>query len=190
MGYQYANPVKGRTLGTYVYPRPINIKDAATGDPAEREKSTASHDETNDRRAIRQAIMTQYLREIADEIIGSGATVTSYDDKGNLKKNGTLKDLYDKDTKNEKFPLLRDLITKPEEGFNSVRDRLSVGENFGSINLAVFRSAMALGQPEDVDNVDVEEVAKRVVIRAGLSGGYRRKLKAKGIADSGFAGCK
>src|SRR5262245_24213668 len=154
MEYEYSKPsfLKERKLKAYEYEKSINIKNASTGDPYVRETTSPSYDETNDRRAIRQAIMTQYLREIADEIIGSGATVTSYDDKGNLKKNGTLKDLYDKDTKNEKFPLLRDLITKPEEGFNSVRDRLSVGENFGSINLAVFRSAMALGQPEDVDN--------------------------------------
>lgn len=175
--------LKGRKWRPYRYSKAIFLHDASSGDPHQRETSPPSHDETNDRRAIRQAIMTQFLREIADEIIAAEATVTSYDGKGNVTRKGNLKDLYDKDTKNQKFPMLRALIETPEEGFNGVRDRLCVARSFGSINRVVFRNAMALGDGRSA--VDVEEVAKRVVIRAGMSGGYREKYP-----DSGFAGCK
>jgi len=83
--------------------------------------------------------------------------------------------------------LLRALIMNPELAFSTRRNRLFVVDKpegpsitlpFGSINLVVFRNAMAIGEPP----VDVEEIAERVVVRAGRSSGYGD--------TGGFAGCK
>ena len=149
---------------------PLDLKKAHTGDPLEQEKPyPANVIEANDRRTIRQAIMTQLMREIADEIIASKVTVN--DGKGSV---GTLKKSFSQST----FPRLFGLLTDPEMAFNEVRDRLKVSRDFGSINLVVFRNAMAIG---DNPFEDVDEVAKRVVIRSGISGMYH---------DRGFVGCK
>lgn len=149
-------------------PEPLDLTKAHTGDPIEQEKTPSPNViEANDRRTIRQAIMTQLMREVADEIIKSNVTVS--DGKGSV---GTLKKSFSQST----FPRLFALVTNPEGAYNAVRDRLYVSRDFGSINLVVFRNAMAIG-----DNPDVDEVAKRVVIRSGVSGNYR---------DRGFAGCK
>src|SRR5215831_756714 len=138
---------------------------ASTADPFQQEMTHASVDEANDRRAVRQAIMTQLLSEIADEIIGSGqklgGDLEAYFRKGGLKR-------------------LHGLIYDTEAQFNGVRDRLNVGRDFGSINLMIFANAMALGDIKNPDRyVDPEEVARRVVIRAGLSG-YQRTRKDDG----------
>jgi hypothetical protein len=171
-------------------PRPkLDLKDARTGDPIQREAKPASTvPEAIDRRTIRQAIMTQLLTEVAEQIISSGATLTTRNEDGSVKKEGTLGTRYEKE-KDTTFSMLRDLIADPEAAFNTRRNKLFVVENpddrsvtlpFGSINLVVFRSAMALGDGNTP--VDPEEVAKRVVIRAGRSSGY---------GDTrGFAGCK
>jgi hypothetical protein len=167
----------------------LDLKDARTGDPIQREaRPAATVPEAIDRRTVRQAIMTQLLTEIAEEIISSGATLTTRNEDGSVKKEGTLNARYEKE-KDTTFRLLRDLIADPEVAFNTRRNKLfvvdkpddpSVSLPFGSINLVVFRSAMALGDGNSP--VDPEEVAKRVVIRAGRSSGY---------GDSrGFAGCK
>src|SRR5262245_4187565 len=150
-------------------PVQLDLTKADTGDPVEQEKAPPPNViEANDRRTIRQAIMTQLLREIADEIIGANVTVTC-ERKGIV---GTLK----KEFTQSKFPRLFGLLASPEAAYNAVRDRLYVAEDFGSINIVVFRNALAI-----TDNPDVEEVAKRVVIRSGISGKY---------SDRGFAGCK
>jgi hypothetical protein len=142
---------------------PIDLKNASTGDPLQQEKTPPPNMiEAIDRRTIRQTIITQLLSEIANEIIQSGTSL-----------NGTLREAYNQ----HKLPRLRALITDTETQFNNIRDKLYVGRDFGSINLVVFRNAMAIGE----NDVDPEEVAKRVVIRVGLSGGYR---------DRKFAGCK
>ncbi len=147
---------------------PLDLAKAHTGDPNEQEKTPSPNViEANDRRTIRQAIMTQLMREVADEIISSNLTVS--DGKGSV---GTLKKSFSQST----FPRLFALVTNPEGAFNAVRDRLYVARDFGSINLVVFRNAMAIGADPDVD-----EIAKRVVIRSGVSGNYRAR---------GFAGCK
>lgn len=150
---------------------PLDLKNASTGDPIQQEVGPPQgYIEANDRRTIRQAIITQLLIEVATEIIESG-----------LSLDGSLRQAYDqyKDQPpdKDKFRQLRALITDPEPEFNRARDKLNVARSFGSINLVVFRNAMAIGAPP----VDVEEVAKRVVIRSGLSGGYRKRK---------FAGCK
>ena len=146
--------------------RRLNLSDASTGDPNETERQPpATVIEANERRTVRQAIMTQLMRDVADEIAASG---TSLD--------GTLLAAYRSGT----LPRLRALITDPEAEFNKTRNKLYVSRDFGSINLVVFRNAMAIG----VGTVDVEEVARRVVIRSGMSGNFR----ARGL--KGFAGCK
>jgi hypothetical protein len=150
-------------------PVPLDLTKADTGDPVQQEKTPPPNViEANDRRTIRQAIMTQLLREIADEIIGANVNVTC-ERKGIV---GNLK----KEFSQTKFPRLFGLMANPEAAFNAVRDRLYVSRDFGSINIVVFRNAMAI-----TDNPDVEEVAKRVVIRSGISGNYSHR---------GFAGCK
>jgi hypothetical protein len=148
---------------------PIDLAKAETGDPNEQEVAPLAADgiEANDRRTIRQAIMTQLMREVADEIIQSGVTVGN--DKGSI---STLKAKFSQSA----FPRLFRLLVDTEGAFNEVRNRLKVSRDFGSINLVVFRNAMAIGV-----NPDVDEVAKRVVIRSGVSGNYRAR---------GFAGCK
>jgi hypothetical protein len=148
-----------------------NLKDARTGDPKEQEIGPPkNYVEATDRRAIRQAIMTQLLTEVAKEIIDSG-----------MKVDGSLRKAYNQDKnklpQQDRFRRLRALITDPEPEFNRVRDQLNVARSFGSINLVVFRNAMAISD----NNVDPEEVARRVVIRSGRSGSYRKR---------GFAGCK
>jgi len=150
-------------------PVQLDLTKADTGDPVEQEKAPPPNViEANDRRTIRQAIMTQLLREIADEIIGANVTVTC-ERKGIV---GTLK----KEFTQSKFPRLFGLLANPEAAYNAVRDRLLVSQDFGSINIVVFRNALAI-----TENPDVEEVAKRVVIRSGISGKF---------SDRGFAGCK
>ena len=149
----------------------LNLKDARTGDPKEQEIAPPkNYILASDRRAIRQAIMTQLLTEVAKEIIDSG-----------MKVDGGLKKAYHQDRNKppdkDRFRRLRALITDPEPEFNRVRDQLNVARSFGSINLVVFRNAMAIGDK----NVNPEEVARRVVIRVGRSGSYRKR---------GFAGCK
>jgi len=173
----------------------LKLTNATTGDPIQTEaKSSDTPMEAIDRRTIRQAIMTQMLTEIAEQILDSGVTITTYNDDGSVKKAGTLKERYEKE-KDSTFRLLRDLIVNPEAAFNARRNKLFVLENpddpsvtspFGSINLVVFRSAMALG--DGTSAPDPEEVAKRVVIRAGRSSGYGARA-AKNY-DRGFAGCK
>jgi putative ubiquitin-RnfH superfamily antitoxin RatB of RatAB toxin-antitoxin module len=155
----------------YGYGKRLNLWDARTGDPKEQEIGPPkNYVEATDRRAIRQAIMTQLLTEVAKEIIDSGMNV-----------NGGLKKAYNQDKNKspdkDRFRRLRALIIDPESEFNRTRDQLNVSRNFGSINLVVFRNAMAIGEK----NVNPEEVARRVVIRAGRSGSYRKR---------GFAGCK
>jgi hypothetical protein len=103
------------------------------------------------------------LREVADEIIESETSLLD----------GSLLAAYE----NGELPRLRSLIRDPERAFNKSRDRLKVAKAFGSINLVVFRNAMGIG----AGAVDVREVAKRAVIRSGVSGYHR---------DRGFAGCK
>jgi len=154
--------------------RKFVLKEAGTGDPFQQEIGSAGVDEANDRRAIRQAIMTQLLREVADEIIGSrqrlGGPLKASFLKGELKR-------------------LHGLIFDTEAQFNGLRDRLRVGRDFGSINLIIFANAMALGDINNPDrDVDPEEVARRVVIRAGLSG-YQR-TRTDGEDDQAFRGCK
>lgn len=145
-------------------PPPLDLKNASTGDPKQREVDYPhTYGEALDRRTIRQAIITQLLNEVAAEILQSDTSL-----------GGPLREAYERD----KLPMLRALIVEPEREFNRVRDKLYVGRSFGSINLVVFRNAMGIGDEKDIDP---EEVAKRVVIRAGLSGGYR---------DRKFAGCK
>ena len=151
----------------------LNLKDASTGDPVQTEKTPphkltggANVIEANDRRTIRQAIMTQLMREVADEIVASGTSL----------KDGSLAASYRKG----ELPRLQALITDPEPEFNKIRDRLYVSADFGSINLVVFRNAMAILEVVRED-VEIEEVAKRVVVRAGRSGFY---------SELGFAGCK
>jgi hypothetical protein len=170
----------------YVNPE-LDLTDASTGDPSkpQRERKPpppGTWYEALDRRTIRQAIMTQLLSEIADEIIKSEAKL-AVRKGGTIVKEGTLTSLYEKG----KLPLLRALIQDPERAFNTRRNKLFVVENdddpsvtqpFGSINLVVFRNAMAIGK----EPVDPDEVAKRVVIRAGRSGNYAK--------DRNFAGCK
>src|SRR5262245_30565186 len=150
-------------------PVQLDLTQADTGDPKQQEKTSPPNViEANDRRTIRQAIMTQLLREIADEIVkDDNVTVT-------CKRKGIVGNLR-KDAQN-RFPRLFALMADPEKEYNAVRDRLYVSQEFGSINIVVFRNAMAI-----TDNPDVEEVAKRVVIRSGISGKY---------SDRGFAGCK
>jgi hypothetical protein len=177
-------------------PKPVKLTDARTGEPRQRERESAGTvTEAIDRRTIRQAIMTQLLTEIADAIIKSEATVTVYNEDGSVKKEGNLKTRYEKE-KDTTFRLLRDLIVDPEAAFNARRNKLfivekpedpSITQPFGSINLVVFRSAMALGDGNSP--VDPEEVAKRVVIRAGRSSGYGERSSG-GYGDRGFAGCK
>ena len=150
-------------------PVPLDLTKADTGDPVQQEASPPRDViEANDRRTIRQAIMTQLLREIADEIIAANVTVTC-ERKGIV---GTLK----KEFTQSKFPRLFGLMVNPEAAYNAVRDRLYVSNEFGSINIVVFRNALAI-----TANPDVEEVAKRVVIRSGISGK---------VSGRGFAGCK
>jgi hypothetical protein len=152
----------------------LDLKRSETGDPYQQEKTPPPTEiEAVDRRTIRQAIITQLLIEVAQEVIAS-----------HLSLDGSLKKAYDQNggqpPDKDKFRLLRALITDPEPEFNRVRNQLYVAEQFGSINLVVFRNAMAIGQKD----VDVEEVARRVIIRTGQSG-YHRK---SGV--TGFAGCK
>ena len=142
----------------------LDLTNASTGDPTETESTPPREGiEANDRRTTRQAIMTQLMREVADEIIASKTSLLD----------GTLAARY----RQGELPRLEALITNPETEFNRIREKLYVSRDFGSINLVVFRNAMALG----AEDVDVEEVAKRVVIRSGMSGNYRAR---------GFAGCK
>jgi len=131
--------------------------------------------------------MTQLLSEIADEIIKSKATL-DVREGGKIVKKGTLTDLYNKDA----LPLLKALINDPELAFNTRRNKLLVVDNpddgtvtqpFGSINLVVFQSAMAI--PKKPEDADPNEVAKRVVIRAGRSGNYNAEHE-----NRNFAGCK
>jgi len=173
----------------------LDLGNASTGDPVQQEKySAANAIEAIDRRAIRQAIMTQMLIEIAEQILASGVTITTYNDDGSIKRRGTLKERYEKE-KDSTFVFLRDLIANPEVAFNTRRNKLFALDNpndptvtapFGAINLVVFRCAMALG--DGTSPVDIEEVAKRVVIRAGRSSGYGKR--SKDYEDRGFAGCK
>jgi hypothetical protein len=147
--------------------RHLNLKDATTGDPKEKERDAPTNVlDANDRRTIRQAIMTHLMREVADEVMASG-----------LNLDGSLAAAYSKNL----LPKLRSLITDPEAAFNRVRDQLFVSRDFGSINMVVFRNAMAIGVEEK--DVNVEEVARRAVIRSGMSGYHRKSTK-------GFAGCK
>jgi hypothetical protein len=183
-------------------------KDASNGDPLQTEESPppkpsdpkyeATWYEALDRRTIRQAIMTQLLSEIADEIIKSGKKLTKRDKTGKVTVPGDLGPSYDQDKSNTLFPLLRALITDPELEFNKRRNKLfvikspqnAVKQPFGSINLVVFRNAMAIS--ENVAQTDPEEVAKRVVIRAGRSGNYSGPPDKYNPhrEDRGFAGCK
>jgi len=170
-------------------------KDASNGDPKQTERIPppkpskpqyeATWYEALDRRTIRQAIMTQLLSEIADEIINSGAKVTKRDpETEEVLDKGDLGPRYNKG----EFPLLHALIKDPELEFNKRRNKLFVVDNpdkavrqpFGSVNLVVFRDAMAISK--NLEDIDPEEVAKRVVIRAGRSGNYAK--------DRNFAGCK
>jgi hypothetical protein len=168
--------------------RKFNLKNASTGDPDQREATPAATvTEAIDRRTVRQAILTQLLTEVADEIINSGATLTTHNVDGSIKRKGTLGTRYR--TEKASFPLLRELIADPEAAFNARRNKLFVVneasvQRFGSINLVVFRNAMALG--DDNSPVNPEEVAKRVIIRAGRSSGYGARSKE----DRGFTGCK
>ena len=168
--------------------RKLNLKDGSTGDPKQREtKSAATVTEAIDRRTVRQAILTQLLTEVADEIIDSGATLTTHNPNGTIKKKGTLGTRYR--TERASFPLLRRLIADPEAAFNARRNKLFIVsafsvQPFGSINLVVFRNAMALGDGHSP--INPEEVAKRVIIRAGRSSGYGARSKE----DRGFTGCK
>src|SRR5262245_19164242 len=181
----------------------LDLRDGRTGDPEQTEREPAGTvSEAIARRTVRQAILTQLLTEVADEIIQSGATVTVYKEDRSVLKPGDLGARYNKG----EFPRLHALIENPEASFNMRRNRVFAVENpddpsfrldFGSINLVVFRSAMAIGEKD----VDPEEVAKRVVIRAGRSSGYGERAEdfrkitegrenSKGYADHGFAGCK
>src|SRR5262249_33972657 len=75
--------------------RKHNHKEGSTGDPKQREtKSAATVTEAIDRRTVRQAILTQLLTEVADEIIDSGATLTTHNPNGTIKKKGTLGTRY------------------------------------------------------------------------------------------------
>ena len=142
-----------------------DLNNASKGDPNQREDDPPRTGiEAIDRRTIRQAIITQLLMEVADEIVASNTSL-----------GGSLREAYNLG----KLRSLHDLIADPEREFNRVRDKLHVSRRFGSINLVVFRNAMAIGATEK--STDPEEVAKRVIIRAGVSGGYR---------DRNFAGCK
>jgi len=169
----------------------LDLQDASTGDPIQREaKPAGTVTEAIDRRTVRQAIMTQVLNEVADEILNSNAKVTRRDDKGNITVQGDLRDRYNKG----EFPKLHALIENPELAFNTRRNLVfvvdkpedpSIALPFGSINLVVFRNAMALGDGNSP--VDPEEVAKRVVIRAGRASGYGERSKNY---DRGCTGCK
>ena len=194
-------------------PKPVKLTDARTGEPRQRERESAGTvTEAIDRRTIRQAIMTQLLTEIAEEILKSGVKIDVFDENGKLVKPGNFKDYYERKDKDD-FPLLRALIEDPETAFNTRRNKLSVVEYpddrnieqpFGSINLTVFRSAMALGDGKSpLKTEEVQEVAKRVVIRAGRSSGYGpragagygeppsgEKSSGENSSDRGFAGCK
>ena len=151
----------------------LNLKDSSKGDPIQKEKAAPTNVlDANDRRTIRQAIITHLMREVADEIMASGARL-----------DGTLAAAYSKGL----LPRLQSLITDPEAQFDRARDQLFVSRDFGSINLVVFRNAMAIVG----ENGDVEEVARRVVIRSGMSGYHRQRLDAaQSGKESGFAGCK
>ncbi len=176
----------------------LDLNNASTGDPIQVEaRSALTVPEAIDRRTIRQAIMTQLLIEIADEIINKGARLEVVREDGEVVKSN-LMTLYN----SNQLPLLRALIKDPEAAFNARRNKLFVEENpkdpsapparkpFGSINLAVFRNAMALGDGKSpLKPEQVEEVAKRVMIRAGRSSGYGKRL-SEAYDDRGFAGCK
>jgi hypothetical protein len=185
---QPATKTKPRTRTKTKARRKLNLKDGSTGDPDQREKMPAATvTEAIDRRTVRQAILTQLLTEVADEIINSGATLTTHNPNGSIKKMGTLGSRYR--TEKHSFPLLRELIADPEAAFNARRNTLFVVpaasvQPFGSINLVVFRNAMALGDGHSP--INPEEVAKRVIIRAGRSSGYGARSKE----DRGFTGCK
>src|SRR5262249_60905024 len=104
---------------------PLDLAKGDTGDPEQQEASYPPNQiEANDRRTIRQAIMTQLLREVADEIIGSGVTVTCARKgvKGNLVNEFSPM----------KFPKFYALLTNTEKAFNDVRDRLYVSQSLGS----------------------------------------------------------
>lgn len=161
---------------------------AQAGDPIQRETSPpSSTEDAINRRNIRQAIITKVLVDAAAEIIKSGATLSAYRADGTLKQRGTLRSLYAKEP--QRFVKFMQLIADPERAFNDARDHLypwwrtqpgatPTARDFGSINLVVFRNAMRIPATGDPD---LEEIAQRVVIRAGVSGGYR---------GSGFLGCK
>jgi hypothetical protein len=179
-------------------PRKVDLENASDGDPEQtEERSAVDSTEAIDRRTIRQAIMTQMLSEIAQDIIDSKVKIDRRDKDGKVIVKGDLKTRYPKE-KNTTFHLLRDLIEDPEVAFNTTRNKLfaidkagdrNVRLDFGSINLVVFRNAMALGDgdPKSLVKVDVEEVAKRVLIRAGRSSYYGQRSE---MYDRGFAGCK
>ena len=111
-------------------PRPkFDITDARTGDPVQTEARPAGTvTEAIDRRTIRQAIMTQMLTEIADQILNSGATLTTRNDDGSVKKVGDLATRYEKE-KDTTFWMLRDFIKDPEAAFNTRRNKLFVVDN-------------------------------------------------------------
>jgi hypothetical protein len=107
-------------------PKKVRLTDARTGHPNQREaKPAGTVTEAINRRTIRQAILTQLLTEVADEIIKSEATVTVYNDDGSVKKEGNLKSRYEKE-KGTTFRMLRDLIADPEVAFNTRRNKLSI----------------------------------------------------------------
>jgi hypothetical protein len=203
-------------------PKKVSLDDARWGEPHQKEAAPAgTPTEAIDRRTIRQAIMTQMLTEIAEEILKSDADIDRLDENGKLVK-GNLRERYEKyEQGKDPFPLLRAFIMDPETAFNTRRNKLfvvkdhtnrNITQPFGSINLTVFRSAMALGDGESP--VNVEEVAKRVVIRAGRSSyygpragagyvepagagyveptgaGYVEPTGGEKARDRGFAGCK
>lgn len=188
MSYEPVKKTRPRTKTKTKARRKFNLKDGSTGDPDQREATPAATvTEAIDRRTVRQAILTQLLTEVADEIINSGATLTTHNADGSIKRKGTLGTRYR--TERASFPLLRRLIANPEAAFNARRNKLFVVSQasvqpFGSINLVVFRNAMALGDGHSI--VNPEEVAKRVIIRAGRSSGYG----PRSTEDRGFTGCK
>ena len=117
------------------------------------------------RRALRQAVLSELLSAIADEAF-QVQDLINWTDTGA----GTyFNDYYA--AHDGQFPLLAALLADPLAEFARVRDSLGVDNSIGSLDDHVFRDAMGIPRADSEVAVNPRETMKRILVRLALWNG-------------------